>query len=117
MKVSLILFCSMTFTISSMHAGFFINLDLNFSGLTSLSESSKKLTKMVEMQKDLDNLPIRILDVNKSSVEKKAELEARRKKYKEEARIARKKESEYTSADRLKAEKVSNSNSHEIKEQ
>ena len=79
MKVFLILFCSMIFSISSMQANFFINLDLNFSGLASLSESSKKLTKMVEMQKDLDNLPIRILDVNKSSVEKQAELEAHKK--------------------------------------
>ena len=117
MKISLILFCSMVFTISSMQAGFFINLDLNFSGLASLSESSKKLTKMVEMQKDFDDLPIRILDVNKSSVEEKAELEAKIKKDEGKAHITHKKESEYISTDRLKLEKVSNSNSHEIKEQ
>ena len=100
MKVFLILFFSMIFSISSIEAGFFINLDLNFSGLASLSESSKKLTKIVEMQKDFDNLPIRILDVNKSSVEKKAELEAKIKKNEEEAC---KKESK----EHLQSEKVS----------
>jgi len=46
---------------------------------------------MVEMQKDLDNLPIEILDVNKSSVKKQAELEAKRKKDVEKARIIQKK--------------------------
>jgi len=84
MKVFLILVCSMTFSTSSIQADSFINLDLNFSGLSTLSESSKKLTKMVEMQKDLDNLPIGILDVNKSSAKKQNEEEAciKRKKFK-----------------------------------
>ena len=51
----------------AVQAGSFINLD--FSGLASLSKSNKKLTKMVEMQKELGSLPIVIFDHNGSGVE------------------------------------------------
>lgn len=48
-------------------AGSFIDLDL--SGLSSLSKSNKKLTKMVDMQKKLSSLPIVIFDHNRSATE------------------------------------------------
>ncbi len=64
MKAFFILSYAVIFSISAVQAGSFIDLD--FSGLSTLSKSNKKLTKMVEMQKKLDDLPIVISDHNKS---------------------------------------------------
>ena len=64
MKLFFILSYAVIFSISAAQAGSFIDLD--FSGLSSLSDSNKKITKMVEMQKKLENLPIVIFDHNKS---------------------------------------------------
>ena len=54
MKAFFILSCTMIFTISAVQAGSIVDLD--FSGLSTLSESNKKLSKMVEMQKQLSGI-------------------------------------------------------------
>jgi hypothetical protein len=53
----------------------FISIDLDMKGLGSLSKMSDDLNKMVEMQKKLDHLPVKLGENNssKKKVEKHSE--------------------------------------------
>jgi hypothetical protein len=50
----------------ALYADMFPSLDLDFSGLSSLSKMGQQINGMVEMEKKLDDLPVRFKDANVS---------------------------------------------------
>lgn len=50
-------------------SNFSFAIDLDLSGLSSLSKMSKDLNQVVKMQKELDKLPIVLMDNNRSKIE------------------------------------------------
>ena len=68
MMFSLVFFAMHT---TMVYAGFF---NMDFSSLSGLSQMNKDLTKMVEMQKQLDELPIVLTDPNRSKMQENNNL-------------------------------------------